>query len=227
MAQPAVESEIAQRLRTVQEAIAAACQSADRDAAEVRLIAVSKTVPAEAIGEAYAAGQRDFGENRVQEGLAKLERVAELGLTDARMHLIGHLQRNKARHAGAFASVQSVDSVRLAQAISRRLDGPLPILLEVNVAGEASKEGLTTADLERSMAEIADLPNLEVQGLMTVAPLVSDPEAVRPVFRELCEWRDRLGLAELSMGMSNDYAVAIEEGATMVRIGRAIFGERD
>ena len=226
MAETALRTGVAERLRAVQAAIATACERASRDQASVRLIAVSKTFAAEAIAEAYAAGQRDFGENRVQEGLAKLPRIAELGLTEARVHLIGHLQRNKARHAGAFASVQSVDSVRLAQAISRRLDHPLPIMLEVNVASETSKDGFATTELERALAEITDLPNLEVQGLMTVAPLVSDAEAVRPVFRELRLWRDRLGLEALSMGMSNDYAVAIEEGATMVRIGRAIFGER-
>ncbi len=226
MAQLSVAGGVAQRLRTVHQSIAEACHTADRDPSEVRLIAVSKTFPAEAIAEAYDAGQRDFGENRVQEGLAKLDRIAELGLTDARVHLIGHLQRNKARHAGAFASVQSVDSLRLAQAISRRLEAPLPILLEVNLAAEESKQGFAPAELEQAKADIQDLPHLDVQGLMTVPPLVDDPEQVRPLFRELRQWRDRLGLRELSMGMSNDYAVAIEEGATMVRIGRAVFGER-
>lgn len=226
MAQPAVRESVKLRLEAVRHAIAVACDTAERDPAEVRLIAVSKTFPAESIAEAYAAGQRDFGENRIQEGLAKLERVAEIGLPEAQIHLIGHLQRNKARHAGAFASVQSVDSVRLAQAISRRLEQPLPVLLEVNLAGETSKQGFAPAELEPALTEIDDLPHLDVQGLMTIPPLVADPEEVRPLFRELRQWGQRLALAELSMGMSNDYAVAIEEGATMVRIGRAIFGER-
>lgn len=218
---------IAERLAAVQAEIATACERADRDPAEVRLIAVSKTQPAVAIREAVAAGHIDFGENRVQEGLAKLD---ELGDSSARIHLIGHLQRNKARFAGRFASVQSIDSVALAAAVSRRLDAPLPVLLEVNVAGEASKQGFAPSELEAALGEIAALPNLEVEGLMTIAPLAADAEAVRPVFRALREMRDSLagewGLRELSMGMSNDYAVAIAEGATIVRIGRAIFGER-
>ena len=218
---------IAERLAAVQAEIATACERADRDPAEVRLIAVSKTQPAVAIREAVAAGHADFGENRVQEGLAKLD---ELGDSSARIHLIGHLQRNKARFAGRFASVQSIDSVTLAAAVSRRLDAPLPVLLEVNVAGEASKQGFAPSELEAALGEISALPNLEVEGLMTIAPLAADAEAARPVFRALRERRDALagewGLRELSMGMSNDYAVAIAEGATIVRIGRAIFGER-
>lgn len=218
---------IAERLAAVQADIAAACERADRDPTEVRLIAVSKTQPAAAIREAVAAGHIDFGENRVQEGLVKLD---ELDDSPARIHLIGHLQRNKARFAGRFASVQSIDSVALAAAVSRRLDAPLPVLLEVNVAGEASKQGFEPSELEAALREIAALPHLEVEGLMTIAPLVADAEAVRPVFRALRELRDALAgeweLRELSMGMSNDYAVAIAEGATIVRIGRAIFGER-
>lgn len=218
---------IAERLAAVQAEIAAACERADRDPAEVRLIAVSKTQPAAAIREAVAAGHADFGENRVQEGVAKLDELAD---SSARIHLIGHLQRNKARFAGRFASVQSIDSVALAAAVSRRLDALLPVLLEVNVAGEASKQGFAPSELEAALREIAALPQLEVEGLMTIAPLAADPEAVRPVFRALREMRDalagELGLRELSMGMSNDYAVAIAEGATIVRIGRAIFGER-
>ena len=218
---------IAERLAAVQVEIAAACERVDRDPAEVRLIAVSKTQPAAAIREAAAAGHVDFGENRVQEGLVKLD---ELDASPARIHLIGHLQRNKARFAGRFASVQSIDSVALAAAVSRRLDAPLPVLLEVNVAGEASKQGFEPSELEAALREIAALPYLEVEGLMTIAPLVADAEAAQPVFRALREMRDELagewGLRELSMGMSNDYAVAIAEGATIVRIGRAIFGER-
>ena len=218
---------IAERLAAVRAEIAAACERADRDPAEVRLIAVSKTQPTAAIREAVAAGHVDFGENRVQEGIAKLDELAD---STARIHLIGHLQRNKARFAGRFASVQSIDSVALAAAVSRRLDAPLPVLLEVNIAGEASKQGFKPSELEAALREIAALPQLEVKGLMTIAPLAADPEAARPVFRALREMRDVLagewGLRELSMGMSNDYAVAIAEGATIVRIGRAIFGER-
>ena len=205
--------------------IADACERAGRDPSEVTLIAVSKTFPPEAIAEAAAHGQQHFGENRVQEGLAKLEQLPKLDV-DVDLHLIGHLQRNKARHAASFASVQSVDSVRLAEAISRRLDRELPILLEVNVGEEATKEGFPVDEVAAALEQIRALPNLRIDGLMTVAPEVSDPESVRPVFHALRDLADRLSLTELSMGMTNDYAVAIEEGSTMVRIGRAIFGNR-
>ena len=216
---------IADNLLQVNDQIASACERAGRDRSEVTLIAVSKTFPAEAIAEAHVAGQRHFGENRVQEGLTKLEQLAELGV-DAHIHLIGHLQRNKARHAGRFDSVQSVDSVRLAEAISRRLERELPIMLEVNVGKEVSKQGFAAAELDEALEQIRALPNLRVEGLMTVAPEVADPEDVRPVFATLRKLSERFELPELSMGMSNDYAIAIEEGSTMVRIGRAIFGNR-
>ena len=224
-------STIAERLETIRADIAQICERAGRDPAGVRLIAVSKTHPSETIREALAAGQTDFGENRVQEGLAKLDELAGADEgADARIHLIGHLQRNKARFAGRFASVQSIDSLRLAEAVSRQLDAPpnppLDALLEVNVAGEASKHGFDPAELESAFAQISALPQLRVRGLMTIAPLAADAEQVRPVFRALREMRDALGLPELSMGMSNDYPVAIEEGATIVRVGRAVFGER-
>lgn len=219
------EVSIADNLRQVKERIADACERAQRDPSDVTLIAVSKTFPAEAIAEASAAGQRQFGENRVQEGLAKLDQLPVLGV-EADVHLIGHLQRNKARHAGSFASVQSVDSVRLAEAISRRLDRELPILLEVNVAQEPTKHGFHIEQTPNAIEQIRTLPNIRVDGLMTVAPEVADPEDVRTVFRALRELAEQLALPELSMGMTNDYAVAIEEGSTMVRIGRAIFGNR-
>ncbi len=216
---------IADNLERVNEQIASACLRAGRDPTGVSLIAVSKTFPAEAIAEASAAGHRQFGENRVQEGLAKLEQLQQLRV-EVDLHLIGHLQRNKARHAGSFASVQSVDSVRLAEAISRRLERTLPIMLEVNVGQEETKDGFTVDELPAACEQIRNLPNLSVTGLMTVAPEVADAETVRPIFQQLRDLAERLQLPELSMGMSNDYAVAIEEGATMVRIGRAIFGQR-
>jgi len=216
---------IAENLRRVNAQIAEACERAARDPSTVRLIAVSKTFPTEAIAEAASYGQQDFGENRVQEGLAKLDQLPQLAV-DVDLHLIGHLQRNKARYAGSFASVQSVDSVRLAEAISRRLDRELPILLEVNVGEEPTKAGFRVEAVPAAFARIRTLPNLRVEGLMTVAPEVADPEDVRPVFRVLRQLAQQLELPELSMGMSNDYAVAIEEGSTMVRIGRAIFGSR-
>lgn len=211
------------RLATVNASIAEAAQRAGRDPAEIKLLAVSKTFPAGAIRAALDAGHRDFGENRVQEGLAKLE---ELDGAGADIHLIGTLQRNKARHAGAFASVQSIDSVRLAEAVSRRLERDLDVLLEVNVAAEPAKSGFDPAELPAALDSIRALERINVVGLMTIAPIAADPEDVRPVFRRLRQLRDRLGLRELSMGMSSDYPVAIAEGATIVRIGRAIFGER-
>ena len=227
---PASEwADVPRRLAAVRQRIRHACESADHDPAAVTLIAVAKTFPADAVAAAHDAGQIDFGENRVQEGLAKIDELADRGIDGPRIHLIGQLQRNKARHAGSFASVQSIDSLRLAETVSRRLDpdrAPLPVLLEVNLAGEASKGGMPPGDLEAALRAVAALPNLHVDGLMTVPPLTADPEDVRPYFRTLRQLRDRLGLRELSMGMSNDYAVAIAEGATMVRIGRAIFGER-
>ena len=217
---------IADNLRRVNEQIDNACARAGRDPSDVQLVAVSKTFPVEAIAEATAAGQLHFGENRVQEGLAKLDQLSRLGV-EAEIHLIGHLQRNKARFAGRFATVQSVDSVRLAQAISSRLESDLTVMLEVNVADEPSKHGFKLEEVGDALASIQLLSNLRVVGLMTVAPEVSDAEDVRPVFGKLRALAEELTLAELSMGMSNDYAVAIEEGSTMVRIGRAIFGQRE
>ena len=216
---------VAANLDRVRQRIADACIRAGREPSQVTLIAVSKSFPFESIAEAAACGHRQFGENRVQEGLTKIEQAAQLE-TDIDVHLIGHLQRNKARHAGAFASIQSVDTVRLAEAISRRIDRELPILLEVNVGQEATKHGFLVEEVATALEQIRALPHLRIDGLMTVAPEVGDPEEVRPVFDTLRRQAERLGLPELSMGMTNDYAVAIEEGSTMVRIGRAIFGDR-
>ena len=206
--------------------MAAACRRAGRSPDEVTLVGVSKGVPAQRVAEAHAAGLQDMGENRVQEAAEKIEALAAQGVLP-RWHLVGHLQTNKAKTVtGLFAILHSVDSVRLAQALSRRAREPLPILLEVNVAQEASKFGFTPQEVASALRSIVDLPNLDVRGLMTVAPQTDQPESVRPVFQRLRELRDELGLRELSMGMTNDFEVAIEEGATMVRVGRAIFGER-
>jgi hypothetical protein len=214
--------------------VAAACERAGRSPDEVTVVGVSKTFPATLVVEACRAGLTDIGENRVQEAAAKIPAVEALG-SRPRWHLVGHLQTNKVKTAlGLFDIIHSVDSVRLAEFISRqaaslpvRQAGPLPILLEVNVAGETSKFGLRPEETGRALEQMARLPGLAVQGLMTVAPLVDDPEEVRPVFRELRRLRDALGLHHLSMGMTDDFEVAIEEGATMVRIGRAIFGPRE
>ena len=217
---------IAENLAQVRERIAAACRRAGRSPDEVTLVGVSKGFPAEAVAEACDAGLRDLGENRVQEAAAKIEALAATGRRP-HWHLIGHLQTNKAKTAaGLFAIIHSVDSVRLAQALSRRAQEPVPILLEVDAAQEAGKFGLAPQELVAALRDIAPLPNMDVRGLMTMAPLTDEPESVRPVFRCLRELRHALGLRELSMGMTGDFEVAIEEGATMVRIGRAIFGPR-
>lgn len=216
---------IADRVDRVRTRIAQACLRAGRSAETVTLIAVTKGAPADAIQEAVAAGVRHIGENRVQEAREKRGALADLP-RDVVWHMIGHLQTNKVRDAlDLFDIIHSVDSIHLAEAISRRAQKAAPVFLEVNVSGEASKYGFSLAALNRSYDAISQLPNLDVRGLMTVAPLSEDAEATRPVFRRLREAAANLGLWELSMGMSDDFEVAVEEGATHVRIGRAIFGE--
>lgn len=217
---------IATNLAGVRARIAAAAERCGRDPVAVRLVGVSKTVAAEVCAAAVRAGLADLSENRVQEGAAKVEALAAAGLRP-RWHLIGHLQRNKVAAAlGAFDLIQSVDSERLAAAISDQAQTPRTVLLEVNIAGEERKTGFSPLEIEQACARIAALPNLQVRGLMTVAPLVAEAEQVRPFFCRLRQLTDALGLTECSMGMSNDFEVAVEEGATIVRIGRAIFGSR-
>jgi pyridoxal phosphate enzyme (YggS family) len=216
---------IAERLTIVRERVARATERAGRSPVEVTIVAVSKSFPTQAIEEAATAGIAHVGENRVQEAAAKIPTLRHLPLT---WHMVGHLQTNKAKTTlELFDIIQSMDSLRLAEVLSRHAERAIPVLLEVNVAGEASKFGFSPQEVPAAAEAVAHLPHLDVRGLTTVAPLVSDAEEVRPVFRELRRLRDALGLAELSMGMSDDFEVAIEEGATMVRIGRAIFGERD
>ena len=216
---------IAERLAIVRQRLARAAERAGRSPAEVTIVAVGKSFPTQAIEEAAAAGVAHVGENRVQEAAAKIPTLHHLPLT---WHMVGHLQTNKAKTAlELFDIIQSMDSLRLAEVLSRHAERAIPVLLEVNVAGEASKFGFSPQEVLPAAEAVARLPHLDVRGLTTVAPLVSDLEEVRPVFRELRRLRDALGLAELSMGMSDDFEVAIEEGATMVRIGRAIFGERN
>lgn len=215
---------VLQRVAHVRERIARAAERSGRPPSDVTLIAVSKTWPAQAVSDVLAAGISDFGENRVQEGVAK---AAELAGEPIRWHLIGHLQTNKVRAAlGSFAILHSVDSERLLRAISAAASAPVPLMIEVNVAAEPTKEGVPPAEVAPLLRVAAGLPHLDVQGLMTVAPHVADAAEVRPVFRQLREVAHANGLRELSMGMTNDYEVAIEEGATFVRVGRAIFGER-
>jgi len=218
-------SGIAENLERVKERVARAAQRAGRDPSAVTIVGVAKTFPPQAIAEAYRAGLRHIGENRVQEAQAKRPELASLaGVT---WHLVGHLQTNKVKRAlELFDIVHSVDSLRVAEFISRHATRPVEVLVEVNVAGEASKFGVAPQEVPALVEALARLPRIEVVGLMTIAPLVADPEEVRPVFRRLRELAGGLGLRELSMGMTDDFEVAVEEGATLVRIGRAIFGAR-
>jgi len=229
---------IADNIQHVHEQIAAAAQRAGRPADSITLMAVSKTFPADAIREAYAAGLRVFGENRVQEFAEKAGSVRDLA--DARFHLIGHLQSNKANKAAElFDAVDSIDSLKLAEKLNAAAAAQgkrLAVLLEVNVGGESAKSGLAAGsqEIEVMLQAAQHLASLELRGLMTVPPFTDDPEGARPYFRQLRELRDRLTarnfpsvqLDELSMGMSHDFAVAIEEGSTCVRVGTAIFGAR-
>jgi len=226
-------TDIADNLARVNDRIAAAAARADRDPAALTLVAVSKTWPAERIAEAAEAGQIDFGENKVQELIAKAPALPD----HLCWHLIGHLQKNKVRKVLPLCGlIHSVDSLDLARRIDRiageeslRCEG----LLQVNVAGDDAKFGFSVEEAREAFAEIAGLEQLAIRGLMTVPAYDEDPEKVRPHFARLRDLRDELAeasgldLPELSMGMSHDFEVAIEEGATLVRVGSAIFGQRD
>ena len=220
-------------LTKLQEEIAAACRRAGRAESAVALMAVSKVHPVEALLEAYAAGQRLFGENRVQEFAEKSSAVA--GSAGLEMHLIGPLQSNKtSKAAELFAAVDTVDSLKIAQrldAAAKVLGKRLPVLIEVKLSHEESKHGVAPAELSELLARVGELEHLVPSGLMTVPPWSEDAEVARPYFRELRRLRDEAlkecaTLMQLSMGMSNDFAVAIEEGSTCVRVGTAVFGKR-
>jgi pyridoxal phosphate enzyme (YggS family) len=229
---------ISDSVAAVRERIAEAAQRAGRDASEISLMAVSKTQPAEYIREAYDAGVRLFGENRVQEFAGKAEALRDLAGAEWRM--IGHLQTNKAvKAAELFTGVDSVDSLRLAERLNvsaRGLGKKLAVLIEINVGGEAAKSGIAaeSEELQELLEGAAALEHLQVRGLMTVPPFTEDPQQARPYFRKLRELRDQIAaralpgvrMQELSMGMSHDFEVAIAEGSTCVRVGTAIFGER-
>ena len=220
----------------VEERIASACRRAGRERSTVRLMAVSKTHPAEAICEAAEAGLTLFGENRVQEFEAKRSALP----ADVEVHLIGHLQSNKAAKAAAiFSAIDTVDSLRLIERLNEaagQLNRRLPVLLEIKLSAEAAKAGFDPRgnELHETLEHAGDLSNVEVRGLMTVAPLDENPETARACFRQLRQLREELGrryprvsLDELSMGMSGDFEIAIEEGSTLVRVGTAIFGARE
>jgi PLP dependent protein len=227
--------ELTTRLSGIRDRIALACGRVGRDPESVRLVGVTKTFPTELVRRARAAGLRDFGENRVQEFLQKADEVpGELDGGDIRWHLIGHLQRNKAKDIVERASLfHALDSRRLAAELDRRLEAvgrTLPCLVQVNVSGEESKFGIEADELKLFLADIDSFRHLEVRGLMTIAAPADDPEEVRPQFRLLRDLLREHGtpeMNELSMGMSGDFEVAVEEGATIIRIGSLIFGERE
>ena len=216
--------QLAHNLATVRERIARAAGRARRDPAEILLLAVTKVFPASAIRDAYDLGLRDFGENYVQEFEGKVTEVQ--GLADARYHLIGHLQSNKsAKAAELFQAVQTIDSAKLARRLNEA-GRPLDVMIEVKLSDEQAKSGVDPSGLTELIAAIRACPNLNLRGLMTMPPWSEDPEAPRACFRKLRELAREHGMAELSMGMSNDLETAIEEGSTCVRVGTALFGRR-
>ena len=230
---------IAENIVAVRERINAAARSAGRNSDEITLIAISKTFPAESIREAYASGLRIFGESRVQEFAGKAEALNDL--QNVEWHMIGHLQTNKAAKAvQLFRTVDSVDSLHLAEKLNSAAQAAgknLPALVEINVGGEAAKTGIApdSQELENILQAASRLTHLEIRGLMTVPPFTENPEGARPIFQRLCQLRDQIAarnlpsvsMKVLSMGMSHDFEVAIEEGSTCVRVGTAIFGNRN
>lgn len=225
---------IEENIKQVEDNIAKACERANRDRSEVTLICVSKTKPASMVEEAYKTGQRNFGENKVQEINDKYPILPD----DIKWHLIGHLQRNKVKYIiNKVHLIHSVDSIRLAEQIqheAEKADKVMNILVQVNVANEDTKFGLQVSETEDVVREIAKMPNIHICGLMTIAPFTDDPETNRVFFRKLKQLSvdikskniDNVSMDCLSMGMTGDYQVAIEEGATLVRVGTGIFGER-
>jgi len=223
-----VSATFEERLATVRDRIDRACARAGRSASDVSLLAVAKAHPAEVVREAYAGGLRMFGENYAQELAAKAKELADLD--DIRWRFIGHLQRNKVKFVErAHASIDTVDSARLAEAISARnsdSDQLVELLIQVNVGREPQKSGCLPDDVPDLVAAVRALPGVDLRGLMTVAPHFEDPMDARPVFAELRELAEQQGLPELSMGMTHDLEAAVLEGATMVRLGTALFGPR-
>lgn len=225
---------VADNLKKVKENIAEACRKAGRDPGKVTLIAVSKTKPVELLREAYDAGARCFGENKVQEIMDKYPQLP----ADIQWHMIGHLQRNKVKYiVDKVKMIHSVDSLRLAETIEQEASKrgvQVPVLLEVNVAQEESKFGLKTDEVLPLAEAVSAFPHIKIQGLMTIAPYVDDPEENRGIFRQLKKLSvdieakniNNVTMSVLSMGMTGDYQVAVQEGATMVRVGTGIFGER-
>jgi PLP dependent protein len=229
-------ADLCARIAAISARISASCQRSNRSTDEVTLVAVSKTVSAEKIGMSLEAGIRVLGENRVQEAASKIESLKhQTQKAHAEWHFIGHLQSNKARRAvELFSCLHSVDSLKLAERLDRaaeELNRRFAVFLEVNLGGEASKSGLPESEVLHVVEKVAKLKQLDLCGLMAVPPYIEDPEDVRPFFRQLAQLRDQArkispDCRQLSMGMSHDFEVAIEEGSTFVRIGTAIFGAR-
>ena len=206
--------------------IARACERSGRDPSAVKIVAVTKNFSHEAIRDALGCGLTDFGENRVQEAAAKLKQLVDCRAS-FKLHFIGHLQSNKARDALEIADIiHSVDTLNLACLIDEKAARKVPVLIQVNLAGEESKFGFAGDKLDSAVRSICQLPNLDVLGLMAIAPQVNDEQKLRPLFAGLKILNQSYNFMELSMGMSDDFEIAIEEGSTMVRIGRAIFGQR-
>lgn len=228
-------ADIKENLANVRKNIEDACKKVGRDVSEVTLITVSKTKPLSDLRIAYEEGSRDFGENKVQELISKIDEMP----SDVKWHLIGHLQRNKVKYiAGKVAMIHSVDSYRLAEEINvqaKKNSCVIPILIEINIAGEDTKFGIKPEEAEELIREISELENVKVSGLMTIAPNVANPEENRAYFKAMKDLFvdisskniDNVEMKVLSMGMTNDYTVAVEEGATMIRVGTGIFGARD
>ena len=226
---------LAENIKTVEKNIKEACARANRSASDVTLIAVSKTKPVDMLCEVYDTGMREFGENYVQELVEKIDRLPK----DIHWHMIGHLQRNKVKYlVGKVQLIHSVDSLRLAEQIEKefaKTDEIANVLIEVNMAQEESKFGITSQETEELIREIAKLPHVRIQGLMTIAPFTDNPETNRVYFKNMKKLSvdinnkniDNVSMNVLSMGMTGDYQVAVEEGATMVRVGTGIFGERN
>ena len=221
-----LQADVAAGVERVRERIARACEQVGRDPAGVTLVAVSKGQPADAVSAAARAGIRHFGENRIQEALPKIEQATAAGV-EATWHLVGHLQSNKAKAAAsAFDVIHSVDSARLLARLDAAATAPRDVLLQVNIAAEPQKQGVAPDAVDALVEATHTTDSLRLRGLMTIAPIAADPEEVRPLFRALRLLAERFALPDLSMGMTDDFEVAIEEGATLVRVGRAIFGER-
>ena len=203
-----------------------ACLRSNRDVSAVKLIAVTKNFDSHAVRAALDCGLRDFGENRVQEASGKYGELADVR-SKITLHYIGHLQSNKVRDALQIVDIiHSIDTVHLAELMSEKAGRPIPVFLQVNLAGEQTKYGFSREELDRAVGSISALPNIVILGLMTIAPLTGEAEEVRPLFAALRGLNSAYGFKELSMGMTDDFEVAVEEGATMIRIGRAIFGAR-